>query len=1034
MRLLIQLSLLLIVLTPLHSQYAFPPYMEEPGEDYFGIDQTAQGPSADWFSLNRPDIDSHHRHDRTIPPRRHNNPNHTLTDSVELSWMRNYGANLVKGGAGCQDGVLDDAGNFYVMGAAQQTSGVRLRLTKYNPDGTQAWVGSFSEDSLNLSYGTALAVDTNGNAYVLRSSWSSEASLIKYSPEGQGLWVVSYESPEDRTYIPTEIEVDGQGSIIITGTDYDNNGSNHEAVTRKYLPDGSQAWEARYSNPEGWSQCHSHSMAVDSLGNIFIGGDVDTGPVDYLIIKYSPEGNQEWVQQYSGDGNTEGGVEAIALDNFGNVYVTGYHRPVAGFRYSMVTIKYDSLGDEVWVASYGEELNWVAGFDLTVDADGNVFVTGNSYYTEDWQVREWTAVTAKYDSDGNEVWVSLEDDLVGSFIELDQNGNVIVTCRHYRWGHAITGPFTTIKYAADGSTIWMNEYSGAENPNDFVVALDVDDLGNVLICGTSRVGSGSDMTVIKYDPAGSETWVDQYAAAFHSEDQVDALTLDDLGNIYIMGSSEGTDGNIDFITYKLFPNGDTSWVARYDGGTQYYPYSRLTVDLQGNVLIATKTMNESGNEDITTIKYASDGTQLWVSHYDGPGNSHDRPHALDVSQDGEILISGSSIGTNGERDYVTIKYTSDGIQEWVSRYDGPANLGDGASDLVLDTDGNCIVTGASSRADGTYDMLTIKYAPDGSEIWVSRFEDPAGATTSAWCVDIDTENNIVAAGYSGSDYAIIKYNSDGEQLWVATYGSPENWNDEIYSLDLDHQNNILVTGRSYSTGWDSLNYVTIKYSPQGDQLWVNTATVFHGSQFLTNYPMIFNFPMIVIDQQGDSYLAGTVFSFDSVRHKIQSTIKYSADGSEAWSAEVEGESDELIFFGLIDVDMDGNVYRSFSSEEGSNGSVISLIKYVQPDYPVVIDKSHIPDHFTLDQNFPNPFNPTTTIGFALPEALKAQLTIYNLLGQKVYQTVAKEYPAGKYQFQWGGLDQGGRTLDAGIYVCRVEAGTYAQTIKMVLLK
>ncbi|MBL7028979.1 MAG: hypothetical protein ISR88_11180 [Candidatus Marinimicrobia bacterium] len=57
-----------------------------------------------------------------------------------------------------------------------------------------------------------------------------------------------------------------------------------------------------------------------------------------------------------------------------------------------------------------------------------------------------------------------------------------------------------------------------------------------------------------------------------------------------------------------------------------------------------------------------------------------------------------------------------------------------------------------------------------------------------------------------------------------------------------------------------------------------------------------------------------------------------------------------------------------------------------------------------------------------------------MLGQQVYQTATQEHPAGKYQFQWSGLDQEGRQQDAGIYLCRVEAETYAQTIKMVLLK
>jgi hypothetical protein len=91
--------------------------------------------------------------------------------------------------------------------------------------------------------------------------------------------------------------------------------------------------------------------------------------------------------------------------------------------------------------------------------------------------------------------------------------------------------------------------------------------------------------------------------------------------------------------------------------------------------------------------------------------------------------------------------------------------------------------------------------------------------------------------------------------------------------------------------------------------------------------------------------------------------------------------------------------------------------------------AHIPAEFRLYQNYPNPFNPATTIRFDLPRASAVTLRIFDLLGRKVLTLVDETRSAGSYSVTFDGS-----RLASGIYLCRLQAGAFATTKKMVLLK
>jgi len=99
------------------------------------------------------------------------------------------------------------------------------------------------------------------------------------------------------------------------------------------------------------------------------------------------------------------------------------------------------------------------------------------------------------------------------------------------------------------------------------------------------------------------------------------------------------------------------------------------------------------------------------------------------------------------------------------------------------------------------------------------------------------------------------------------------------------------------------------------------------------------------------------------------------------------------------------------------------------------DETNVPSTFDLEQNYPNPFNPATTITYNITTAAEVQLTIYNLLGQKIRTLVNGERKnAGSYTVQWDSKDEMGRQVASGVYLYELQAGTAIKTKKMLLLQ
>ncbi|MBF8276033.1 MAG: hypothetical protein HW390_1106 [Candidatus Brocadiaceae bacterium] len=439
---------------------------------------------------------------------------------------------------------------------------------------------------------------------------------------------------------------------------------------------------------------------------------------------------------------------------------------VAGYRYIMSTIIIFSLFILMPAVSYSSE-QWAARYSgpgngqdeaaaIAVDADGNVYVTGNSFGTNETRL---DYATIKYDAYGNQQ------------LAVDASGNVYVTGYSDGTGD-YTYDYATVKYDANGNQQWVARYNGPGNGWDQAVAIAVDASGSVYVTGTSYGGTatGVDYATIKYDTDGNELWIARHNGPLgNGGDYAAALAVDASGHAYVTGSSYGGPVNrSDYATIMYDVNGNEQWVARYNGSTNRDDYAAaIDIDATGNVYVTGSSYRTWRNKSsaYATIKYDANGLRQWVSRYNGPGKDFDVPTAIAVDPSGNAYVTGNSKGDGTGSDLATIKYNADGLQQWVARYDGPASRRDEAYDLAVDASGNVYVTGHANVSVFISDYVTIKYRTNGSRQWIARYNGPVNGDDRAFGIALDASCNVYVTGHSNGfndtwDYATIKYSED----------------------------------------------------------------------------------------------------------------------------------------------------------------------------------------------------------------------------------------------------------------------------------
>jgi uncharacterized delta-60 repeat protein len=430
----------------------------------------------------------------------------------------------------------------------------------------------------------------------------------------------------------------------------------------------------------------------------------------------------------------------------------------------------------------------------------------------------------------------------------------------------------------------------------------------------------------------TEAWVARYDGPAHDVDSAHGMVLDGAGNVYVTGESLGVGTALDFATVKYDSDGNQLWVARYDGPASGYDAANaMARDADGNLYVTGPSLGVGTDTDYATVKYNSDGNQQWVARYDGPASRYDVSKTIALDANGYIYVTGYSRGVDSQADYATVKYDSDGNQQWVARYNGPGNLDDYPNAIALDASGNVYVTGTSWGVGTQFDYATVKYDSDGNQLWVARYNGPADGTDTATAIAIDSAGNALVTGYSfggvatNYDYATVKYDSDGNQLWVVRYNGPANADDNTNAVAVDAAGNVHVTGFSFSSGSEA-DYTTIKYDPDGLELWEARYSGWVNGRDSAL--------AMTLDAAGNVYVTGE--SDNGIYHNLDyATVKYDSTGNQLWVAIYNGPGagtlggrDSAI---AVALDVSGNVWVTGGSEGTvETGNDYATVKYSQP--------------------------------------------------------------------------------------------------------
>jgi len=425
-----------------------------------------------------------------------------------------------------------------------------------------------------------------------------------------------------------------------------------------------------------------------------------------------------------------------------------------------------------------------------------------------------------------------------------------------------TVDYYTIKYDENGQKSWDVTFDSESW--DEAMAVAVDSEGNVIVTGRSRNGGKFDYYTIKYDSQGNELW--SRTCDRGDDDEANAVAVDSEGNVIVTGRSKyGED--FDYYTIKYDKDGTLQWSKSFNGGGDDQAMA-VAVDSEGNVIV-------TGRSQAGHVYHMANET---VGIGNGIETNYTLPHHPVINGTERIYLN----------DNLTTNYTIDNAAGKITFHTPPGALVNITADYDYEA--------------SNYDYCTIKYDPDGSELWAEPVVYDAGDADCANGVAVDKEDNIVVTGYSSDgttmNYCTIKYNgTDASAVWAepAIYdsqsaGHTAHGHDQAQAIAVDEDDNIIVTGSSKDFGDETKWYLcTIKYHPNGTQFWAQPAT-YNGSYKGEPWHTIAQ--GVAADSAGDVIITGCYYVpaywelkegnyvYHMAEYNCYITIKYSGtDGS-----------------------------------------------------------------------------------------------------------------------------------------------------------
>lgn len=470
---------------------------------------------------------------------------------------------------------------------------------------------------------------------------------------------------------------------------------------------------------------------------------------------------------------------------------------------------------------------------------------------------------------------------------------------------------------------------------------------------------------------------------------------------------------------------DTLWTRTLEGSySESAWYVEETSDY-GYVITGYTDSTAQGEggiyRDIYIVKLDQYGGFAWEKTYGEEANDEVAGSAKET-RDGGLIVAGYAYDQFGAEsaNFYLMKLDALGNFLWDNDYDFN-NAGDAGTDACQTLNGGYIIVGTSiyySTSQGMYDwganiVRTNSYGAEQNHILVDK---PGDQHLNR--VVPTADSGAIAVGIAAGMY-IVKIDKYGDTTWTKEYGGVgEGWS----ILQLADGGYVAFGDRTFSAP-EMKDFWLIRLNSAGDILWTRR---YRNAESDLGYGL---------DQTRDGgfIMAGELHPGADVDRTDLYIIRTNSNGDTLWTKTIGGERNEHAY--CVKQASDGGYIIAGTTDFYGNDPDFYIVKLAADNATgVTDDRESLPLSFTLGANYPNPFNPLTTIEYSVPSRAHVSIEVFDVLGRKVRTLVDEPRSAGSHRVVWNGCDNAGQPVSTGLYLYRLKADDLVQTRKMMLLK
>ncbi|HPN39159.1 MAG TPA: T9SS type A sorting domain-containing protein [Melioribacteraceae bacterium] len=436
-----------------------------------------------------------------------------------------------------------------------------------------------------------------------------------------------------------------------------------------------------------------------------------------------------------------------------------------------------------------------------------------------------------------------------------------------------------------------------------------------------------------------------------------------------------------------------------------------------NYLIAgyTYTQNEF-NSDILIIKIDEYGNIIWDKTFGTLG--FDCCNAVVEDENGNLFLSGYS-NFNGSKDIFLIKTDNYGNVIWEKYFE---------EEGIQNSTGLCIVQNkiylngyTNNITAGDYDLYLTCLDFSGNILWQKKI----GGSGSELSANIIGQNDyIISAGSTGSfnavnrDMLAIKLDLQGNIVWQKNFN--RNNFDSAGKITTTKDGGYAFIGSSDKHGSDFMDMSLFRMNYNGVKKWAVYKEAYNNYDYGTD----------ILELENGSFLAVGNSKKDNYNNDIL-IVYIDSLGTTKWNYIIDMGKNEWVN-NIIRINENKFMLIGYTNSKDNYIDDI-FITYFETNTTNVNGESYLPKDY-LYNNYPNPFNPSTTINYSIAEASEVKLRIFDVTGQIVKELVNEYKNSGFYSVFWEGKNDRGDFVASGVYYCLLTAGNRSFINKLALIK